>query len=241
MAAQSCVLAQHRALVEAELQHTSCEETYLRKQQRRFPHCIFAARHGEIADTAEDPAPIAGAYCCGVGRRPCAAPRLYPLITLPFHLRVCATLTPFGPPSRHPGSGEAVRAVGRWAGRRRRWFRRLRGVFPCFFRGFGVCPWAPWQPLCPFWRLWGLYSFSWARAPAVLRGRRRGGSCKACRNMRVLAAWTRCRRTGSEQMRLRHLCSGAQPLRLSERSRLTNAQVARRSGSEPRFWDLLVR
>ena len=36
------------------LLHITCEGTYLRKQQRRFLHSIFAAKHGEIVDTAED-------------------------------------------------------------------------------------------------------------------------------------------------------------------------------------------
>ena len=51
------VPAERRARAEAELLHITCGETYLRKQQRRFLHCIFAAKHGEMADTSEDPVP----------------------------------------------------------------------------------------------------------------------------------------------------------------------------------------
>ena len=40
------VLADRRAGVEAELLHITCEETYLRKQQRRLLHGILAAKHG---------------------------------------------------------------------------------------------------------------------------------------------------------------------------------------------------
>ena len=45
-------LADRRARVEALLRIT-CEETFLRRQQRRLPHGTFAAEHGEDADVVE--------------------------------------------------------------------------------------------------------------------------------------------------------------------------------------------
>ena len=48
------VLADRRARVEAELLHVTCEETFLRRQQRRLLHNVFALKHGEDADAAED-------------------------------------------------------------------------------------------------------------------------------------------------------------------------------------------
>ena len=46
-------LADRRARVEAELLRITCQETFLRRQQRRLLHGIFAARHGEDADAVE--------------------------------------------------------------------------------------------------------------------------------------------------------------------------------------------
>ena len=48
------VLADRRVRVEAELLHITCEETFLRRQQRRLLHHIFPLKHGEDADAAED-------------------------------------------------------------------------------------------------------------------------------------------------------------------------------------------
>ena len=46
-------LADRLARVEAELLRTTCEETFLRRQQRRLLHGIFAAKHSEDADAVE--------------------------------------------------------------------------------------------------------------------------------------------------------------------------------------------
>ena len=46
-------LADRRARVEAELLCITCEETFLRKQQRRPLHGILAAKHGEDLDEVE--------------------------------------------------------------------------------------------------------------------------------------------------------------------------------------------
>ena len=46
-------LADSRARVEAELLRITCEETFLRRQQRRPLHGIFAAKNGEDANAAE--------------------------------------------------------------------------------------------------------------------------------------------------------------------------------------------
>ena len=46
-------LADRRARVEAELLRITCEETFLRKQQRRPLRGIFAAKHGEDDDAVE--------------------------------------------------------------------------------------------------------------------------------------------------------------------------------------------
>ena len=46
-------LVDRRARVEAELLRITCEETFLRMQQRRPLHGIFAAIHGVDADAAE--------------------------------------------------------------------------------------------------------------------------------------------------------------------------------------------
>ena len=48
------VLADRRARVEAELLLVTCEETFLRRQQRRLLHNVFALKHGEDADAVED-------------------------------------------------------------------------------------------------------------------------------------------------------------------------------------------
>ena len=48
------VLADRRVRVEAELLHITCEETFLRRQERRLLHNVFALKHGEGADAAED-------------------------------------------------------------------------------------------------------------------------------------------------------------------------------------------
>ena len=53
MEAQLRGLADRRARVEAELLRITCEETFLRRQQRRPLHGIFAALHGEDADAVE--------------------------------------------------------------------------------------------------------------------------------------------------------------------------------------------
>ena len=45
--------ADRRARVEAELLRTTCEETFLRRQQRRQLRGIFASKHGEDADAVE--------------------------------------------------------------------------------------------------------------------------------------------------------------------------------------------
>ena len=44
------VLAGSRVRVEAEVLHINCEETFLRRQQRRLLHNIFGLKHGEDAD-----------------------------------------------------------------------------------------------------------------------------------------------------------------------------------------------
>ena len=46
-------LADRRARVEAELLRITCEETFLRRQQRCLLHGTFAAEHGEDADAVE--------------------------------------------------------------------------------------------------------------------------------------------------------------------------------------------
>ena len=46
-------LADRQTRVEADLLRTTCEETFLRRQQRRLLHGIFAATHGEDADAVE--------------------------------------------------------------------------------------------------------------------------------------------------------------------------------------------
>ena len=46
-------LADRRARVEAELLRITCEETFLRRQQRPLLHGIFADKHGEDADAVE--------------------------------------------------------------------------------------------------------------------------------------------------------------------------------------------
>ena len=46
-------LADRWARVEAELLRITCEETFLRKQQRRLLHGIFVAKHGEDADAVD--------------------------------------------------------------------------------------------------------------------------------------------------------------------------------------------
>ena len=46
-------LADHRARVEAGLLCITCEETFLRRQQRRPLQCIFAATHGEDAHAVD--------------------------------------------------------------------------------------------------------------------------------------------------------------------------------------------
>ena len=51
--AQLRSLADRPARVEAELLRITCEETFLRRQQRRLLHGIFFAKHGEDADTVE--------------------------------------------------------------------------------------------------------------------------------------------------------------------------------------------
>ena len=170
----------------------------LRKQQRRFPHCIFAAKHSDIADTAEDPVPeeaaeesrslllrsrpssLRGSQVSSI-TLPVPSPALChfdslwaPVLCTQFLFPVFAP-TRRHPDWRHPGSGEAVRAAGRWADRRRRWCRRLRASRPLFPLGFWGVSVTSLANLCPFWRLWVLYSLSQARVPAVLRGRRRGG------------------------------------------------------------------
>ena len=48
------VLAERRARVEAELLHITCEETFLRRQQRRLLNGIFGAKYGEAANTVDD-------------------------------------------------------------------------------------------------------------------------------------------------------------------------------------------
>ena len=54
--AQLRCLADRQARVEAELLRITCEETFLRRQQRRLLHGIFAAKHGEDADAASSAA-----------------------------------------------------------------------------------------------------------------------------------------------------------------------------------------
>ena len=46
-------LADRQARGEAELLRITCEETFLRRQQRRLLHGIFTAEHGEDADAVE--------------------------------------------------------------------------------------------------------------------------------------------------------------------------------------------
>ena len=46
-------LADRRARVEAELLRITCEETFLRRQQRRLLQGIFAVRHGEDPDAVD--------------------------------------------------------------------------------------------------------------------------------------------------------------------------------------------
>ena len=46
-------LADRRARVEAELVRITCEETFLRRQQRRLLPGIFAAKHGEDPDAVD--------------------------------------------------------------------------------------------------------------------------------------------------------------------------------------------
>ena len=46
-------LADRRARIEAELLPITCKETFLRRQQRRLLHGIFAATHGEDAHAVE--------------------------------------------------------------------------------------------------------------------------------------------------------------------------------------------
>ena len=53
MEAQLRGLADRRARVEAELLRITCEETFLRRQQRCLLHGTFAAEHGEDADAVE--------------------------------------------------------------------------------------------------------------------------------------------------------------------------------------------
>ena len=53
MEAQLRGLADRWARVEAELLRITCEETFLRKQERRLLHGIFAAKHGEDADAVD--------------------------------------------------------------------------------------------------------------------------------------------------------------------------------------------
>ena len=53
MEAQLRGLADRRARVEAELLRITCEETFLRRQQRRLLRGIFAPKHGEDADVVE--------------------------------------------------------------------------------------------------------------------------------------------------------------------------------------------
>ena len=48
------VLAERRARVEAELLHITCEETFLRRQQRRLLNGIFGAKYGEAANAVDD-------------------------------------------------------------------------------------------------------------------------------------------------------------------------------------------
>ena len=48
------VLADRRVRMEAELLHITCEETFLRRQQRRLLNGIFRAKHGEEAKAADD-------------------------------------------------------------------------------------------------------------------------------------------------------------------------------------------
>ena len=48
------VLAERRARVEAELLHITCEETFLRRQQRRLLNGIFGAKYGEAAGAVDD-------------------------------------------------------------------------------------------------------------------------------------------------------------------------------------------
>ena len=51
--AQLLGLADRRARVEGELLRITCEETFLRREQRRLLHGIFAAKHGEDVDAVE--------------------------------------------------------------------------------------------------------------------------------------------------------------------------------------------
>ena len=46
-------LADRQAWVESEQLRITCEETFLRRQQRRLLHGIFAATHGEDADAVQ--------------------------------------------------------------------------------------------------------------------------------------------------------------------------------------------
>ena len=89
--AQLRALTERRARVEAELLHFTCEETHLRKQQPRFLHCIFAAKHVENAE--EDPAPERNRTGLLLRSRPSLCP-----LRFLFPLRVCATSTPLWVP-----------------------------------------------------------------------------------------------------------------------------------------------
>ena len=51
--AQLRVLADRWASVESELLHITCEETFLRRQQRRLLQSIFGAKHVEDPDAVE--------------------------------------------------------------------------------------------------------------------------------------------------------------------------------------------
>ena len=64
-------LADRRARVEAGLQRIACEETFLRRQQRRLLHGIFAAAHGEDAHAVECGPEVGSCLWPGADRSSC--------------------------------------------------------------------------------------------------------------------------------------------------------------------------